>query len=49
MVELEIGAFSGVQVDALQFALDALRKDTILSNTQFNFQTPPLLLLLSNL
>ena len=44
MIELEIGAFSGVQVDALQFALDALRKDTILSNAEFNFQTPPLLL-----
>ena len=33
-----------MQVDALQFALDVLRKDTLLSNAEFNFQTPPLLL-----
>ncbi len=39
-----IGAFSGVQVDALQFALGALAKGTILENTAFIYHTPNLLL-----
>jgi Zn finger protein HypA/HybF involved in hydrogenase expression len=43
-VELVIGAFCGVQVDALQFALGALAKGTILENTAFIYHTPHLLL-----
>jgi len=43
-VELVIGAFSGVQVEALQFALEALSKGTILENTTFIYHTPHLLL-----
>jgi hydrogenase nickel incorporation protein HypA/HybF len=35
MVELEIGVFSGVQVDALQFALKALTPKTTLKSTDF--------------
>lgn len=40
-----IGAFSGVQVDALQFALQAFSAGTILEGTEFIYHTPPLLLL----
>jgi hydrogenase nickel incorporation protein HypA/HybF len=43
-VDLEIGALSGVQIDALQFALDALKPPTMLSGAEFAFSTPLLLL-----
>jgi hydrogenase nickel incorporation protein HypA/HybF len=41
---LEIGALSGVQIDALQFALDALVPSTALSEVEFEYHTPLLLL-----
>lgn len=47
-VELVIGAFSGVEVDALQFALDMLRPGSQLADTEFVFHQP-LLLLFCNL
>ena len=43
-IELVIGAFCGVQVDALLFALNALRKDTILSEAEIIITSPPLVL-----
>ena len=43
-IELVIGAFCGVQVDALLFALNAFRKDTILSEAEIIIVSPPLLL-----
>lgn len=43
-MDLEIGALSGVQIDALQFALDALKPPTMLSQAEFAFSTPLLLL-----
>lgn len=43
-VELEIGPFSGVQIDALQFALNVLCKETILAKSEFDFHSSPLLL-----
>jgi len=43
-VVLEIGAFSGVDVGALQFALDVLRRGTLLSGAEIEYQVPPLLL-----
>lgn len=43
-MDLEIGALSGVQIDALQFALDALKPPTMLSKAEFGFSTPLLLL-----
>jgi hydrogenase nickel incorporation protein HypA/HybF len=43
-VNLLIGALSGVQIDALQFALDALKPSTMLSQAEFIFTTPLLLL-----
>ena len=47
-VDLRIGAFSGVQVDALVFALNALRRDTILSDAEINIESPPLILFCQN-
>ena len=41
---MDIGAFCGVQVDALQFALQALTQKSILLNTEFVIHTHPLLL-----
>jgi len=41
---LEIGVLSGVEVDALQFALDVLAPGTLLGNVCFTFDTPLLLL-----
>jgi hydrogenase nickel incorporation protein HypA/HybF len=43
-VEFEIGQFSGVDVAALAFALEALKRGTLLAGAEFAFQTPPLLL-----
>ena len=43
-VDLEIGALSGVEVDALQFALDVLAPGTILEKACITFETPLLLL-----
>ena len=47
-IDLRIGAFSGVQTDALLFALNALRRDTILSNADINIESPPLILYCQN-
>ena len=43
-VDLEIGALSGVEVDALQFALDVLVPGTLLENASFTYDKPLLLL-----
>ncbi len=43
-VELEIGAFSGVEVAALKFALEVLCPGTVLAETEFIYHTPHLLL-----
>jgi hydrogenase nickel incorporation protein HypA/HybF len=43
-VHLEIGAFSGVEVEALQFALEVLSPGTLLETARFTFHTPHLLL-----
>lgn len=47
-MELEIGAFSGVQIDALQFALQALTPNTILASTEFVYHTTLLKLYCTN-
>ena len=43
-VVLEIGPFSGVDVGALEFALNVLRKGTLLEGAEIEYQVPPLLL-----
>jgi len=43
-VELVIGVLSGVDITALQFALEAMKPNTILETSEFIFHTPPLLL-----
>lgn len=43
-VDLEIGPFSGVEVDALHFALSVLSPGTLLENACINIDTPYLLL-----
>ena len=43
-IEIEIGDISGVQIDALEFALDALKSGTILENSVFSFLQVPILL-----
>lgn len=43
-VVLEIGQFSGVEVDALELAFSAYRKGTILEEAEIEYLTPPLLL-----
>jgi len=43
-VTLEVGQFSGVNIDALQFAFEAIFPGTILESARFDFVTPPLLL-----
>jgi hydrogenase nickel incorporation protein HypA/HybF len=47
-IDLRIGAFSGVQADALLFALNALRRNTILSNAEIDIESPPLILYCQN-
>ena len=41
---MEIGALSGVQVDALQFALETITCSTPLEKTIFHYHISPLLL-----
>lgn len=43
-VILEIGQFSGVDVGALEFAFDVLKRGTILEEAVFEYLTPALLL-----
>ncbi len=43
-VVLEIGSFSGVDVPALEFALNVLRRGTVLQSAEIEYQVPPLLL-----
>ena len=43
-VEIDIGAFSGVQIDALNFALSALTPQTNLQNTEFIINAIPIVL-----
>ena len=43
-VAIEIGQFSGVEVDALEIAFSAYRKGTILEGAEIKYLTPPLLL-----
>ena len=43
-VDIIIGPFSGVDLDALQFALNALKPNTILQESIITFHTPDLLL-----
>ncbi len=43
-IVLEIGQFSGVEVDALKFALEIVSEGTILESTQIEILTRPLLL-----
>ena len=43
-IVLEIGQFSGVEVGALEFAFSVFKKGTILEGTEFEYQTPPLVL-----
>jgi len=45
---LEIGQFSGVGVEALEFAFDALSGRTILEGAEIVYQTPPLVLFCIN-
>lgn len=47
-VELTIGTLCGVDVGALQFALDALRPGTLLAETEFIIHSPYLLLYCKN-
>ena len=44
MVVLEIGQFSGVQVEALEFAFSVISDGTILEGAEMEYQTPPLVL-----
>lgn len=41
---IDIGAFSGVQIDALEFALDALKPQSILEHAAFTINSIPILL-----
>ena len=43
-MEIDIGAFCGVQTDALRFALSALTPQTLLQSTEFLINTVPILL-----
>jgi len=43
-VVLEIGQFSGVNLEALKFAFEVVYQGTILQDTNFEYRTPPLLL-----
>ena len=47
-VELIIGPLSGVDVDALQFALNSIKSNTILEESEFIFHSPHLLLFCKN-
>lgn len=40
-LHLAIGALSGVELHALQFALESMQHKSILQNTQFIYDTPP--------
>lgn len=48
LVEIDIGDFSGVQIDALEFALDALKIGTNLEKTEFMFNKIPIILYCHN-
>jgi len=41
---LEIGQFSGVEIDALEFAFRALTPGTVLETAEIEYVTPPLVL-----
>ena len=41
---MEIGQFSGVEPDLLQFAFEVINKGTIMEKTEVEILTPPLLL-----
>jgi hydrogenase nickel incorporation protein HypA/HybF len=41
---LEIGTFSGVEVDALDFAFSVFKKGTIIEAATIEYITPPLIL-----
>jgi hydrogenase nickel incorporation protein HypA/HybF len=43
-IVLEIGNFSGVQIDALEFSFNVLRKRTILKDAEIEYIASPLLL-----
>lgn len=43
-VVLEIGQFSGVEIEALEFAFSAFKHDTILQDAIIEYLTPPLTL-----
>ena len=43
-VVLEIGSFSGVDATALEFALNVLRRGTVLASAEVEYQVPPLVL-----
>lgn len=43
-IVLEIGKFSGVVPSLLQFALEQVKKDTIIEKTEIEIHTPPLIL-----
>lgn len=43
-VVLEIGQFSGVEIEALEFAFSAFKRGTILQDATIEYLTPPLTL-----
>lgn len=40
-LHLEVGALAGVEISALQFALDSMRQSGVLHGTQIVIDTPP--------
>ena len=47
-MELEIGAFSGVEPELLQFAFSIIKKNTILEDSEIKINVPPLILFCNN-
>ncbi len=43
-IVLEIGQFSGVEIEALDFAFSVLKRGTILEGADIEYLTPPLVL-----